>query len=72
MTGKMVQLGGILVMSAQAEEATCGFPTVTDTGHSIIFKTEGLGLYLNSALDCILSLALMIKSGCKVDFKCSR
>lgn len=70
MTGKMVQLGGILATSAQAEEA--GFPTVTDTGHSIIFKTGGCVLFLNSALDCIISLALMIKSGCKVDLKCCR
>ena len=39
-TGKSVNLAGILGQSAKAAETKCGFPTVTDTGESIIFKTD--------------------------------
>lgn len=68
-TGKSFRLGGILATAANAVEEICGFQTVTDKGKSVIQETEERGLLLSSASDCILSLALMIKSGCNVNFR---
>ena len=66
--GKCVQLTGVTGHTTAAEVADVVYPILTESKKPYAFATRGTTLVLTDTKDKIISLAVLLKAGFKVDF----